>query len=47
MPDESIKSPTTSDKILNPLLDYVSTKATVKFNEDCLKQEKSHLLMEK
>ena len=38
--DESIKPPTTSDKMLNPSLDYVGTKARVKFNGDCLKQEK-------
>ena len=38
--DESIKPPTTSNKLLNPLLDSVGTKARVKFNGDCLKQEK-------
>ena len=37
---ESIKPPTTSNKILNPSVDYVGTKARVKFNGDCLKQEK-------
>ena len=37
--DESIK-PTTSNKVLNPSLDYVGTKIRVKFNGDCLKQEK-------
>ena len=40
MSDESIKAPTTSNKILNPSLDYVGTKIRVKFNGDCLKQEK-------
>ena len=40
MSDESIKPPTTSNKILNPSLDFVGTKARVKFNGDCLKQEK-------
>ena len=40
MSDESIKSPTTSNKILNPSLYYVGTKIRVKFNGDCLKQEK-------
>ena len=40
MSDESIKSPTTSNKMLNPSIDYVGTKARVKFNGDCLKQEK-------
>ena len=29
-----------SDKMLNSLLDYVDTKARVKFNGDCLKQDK-------
>ena len=38
--DESIKPPTTSNKMLNPSLDFVGTKARVKFNGDCLKQEK-------
>ena len=38
--DESIKLPSTSNKMLNSSLDYVGTKAIVKFNEDCLKQEK-------
>ena len=38
--DESIKSPSTSNKMLNPSLDYVGTKIRVKFKEDCLKQEK-------
>ena len=38
--DESIKPSTTPNKILNPSLDYVSTKARVRFSGDCLKQEK-------
>ena len=38
--NESIKPPTTSNKMLNPSLDFVGTKARVKFNGDCLKQEK-------
>ena len=38
--DESIKPPTTSNKMLNPSLDFVGTKARVKFNGDCLKQDK-------
>ena len=38
--NESIKAPTTSNKILNPTLNFVSTKIRVKFNGDCLKQEK-------
>ena len=39
LPDESIKPPTTNNKMLNPSLDFVNTKARVKFREDCLKQE--------
>ena len=38
--DESIKHPSTSNKIFNRSLDFVGTKARVKFSEDCLKQEK-------
>ena len=37
---ESIKPPTTSNKLLNPSLDFVGTKSRVKFSGDCLKQEK-------
>ena len=40
MSDESIKPPTTSNKMLNPSLDFVGTKLRVKFNGDCLKQGK-------
>ena len=32
--DESIKAPTTSNKMLNPSVDCVGTKARVKFNGD-------------
>ena len=38
--DESIKSPTPSNKMFNPSLNYVGTKARVKLHGDCLKQEK-------
>ena len=38
--DKSIKLPSTSNKMFNPSADYVGTKARVKFNGDCLKQEK-------
>ena len=38
--DGSIKPPSTSNKILNPLLDHVGTKVRVKFNGDCLEEEK-------
>ena len=40
MPDEIIKPPTTSNKLLNSSLDFVGTKARVRFNGDCLKEEK-------
>ena len=33
--DERIKSPTTSNKMLNPLVGYVGTKTRVKCNGDC------------
>ena len=38
--DKSIKTPTASNKILNPSQHYVGTKARIKFIRDCLKQEK-------
>ena len=38
--NQSIKPPTTSNKMFNPLVDYVGTKAKVNFNGHCLKQEK-------
>ena len=44
---ECIKPPSTSNKKLNPSVDYVGTKTRVKFNGDCLKQKKLHLTMEK
>ena len=40
MSDESIKPPSTSNKMLNPSVNYVGTKARAKFNGDCLKQDK-------
>ena len=40
MSDESIKPPSTSTNILNPLLNYVGTKIRVELNESCLKQDK-------
>ena len=39
MSDESIKPSSTSNKILNPSLNYVGTKVRVKFWGACLKQE--------
>ena len=38
--DESITPPSTSNKMLNPSENYVGTRARVKCNGDCLKQEK-------
>ena len=37
--NEIIKTPSTSNDFLNPLLDYVSTKIRVKFNGSYLKQD--------
>ena len=41
MSDESIKSPSTFNNILNSLLDYVGNKLSVEFKGSCLKQDKS------
>ena len=38
--DESIKPPTTPNKMIDPSLDYADTKTRVKFNGNCLKREK-------
>ena len=38
--DESIKSPSAPNNILDLSLDYLDTKIRVKFNESCLKQGK-------
>ena len=38
--DESIKPPSTTNNILNTLLDYVGTKTIVEFNGNCLKQDR-------
>ena len=43
MSDESIKPPSTSNKMLNLSVNYVGTKAGVEFNGDCLKQDKFSL----
>ena len=40
MSDESIKPLATSNKILYHSVNYVGTKARVKFNGGCLKQDK-------
>ena len=39
--NESIKTPSTSNNFLNPLLDYINTKTRVKFSRSCLKQDKA------
>ena len=38
--NQSVKAPTTTNKILNPSLDYVGSEIRVKFGGDCLKQER-------
>ena len=38
--DESIKLPTTSDNSLAPSLSYIGVKTIVKFEGQCLKQDK-------
>ena len=38
--EESIKSLSTPNEMLNPSVGYVGTKARVEFNGDCLKQDK-------
>ena len=40
MSDETTKPPATDNIMLNPSLDFVGTKARVKFSVDCLKQGK-------
>ena len=40
MSDESIKSPSAPNNILDPSLDYLDSKVRVKFNLSCLKQDK-------
>ena len=40
MSDESTKPPSTSNKMINPSLDYFGTKTRVEFRGDCLKQKK-------
>ena len=37
LPDESIKPPSTSNKMLNPSLNDVGTETSVEFKEDCLR----------
>ena len=40
MSDQSIKAPSTQNKLFNPSLDYVGSRIKVIFNRDCLKQER-------
>ena len=40
MSDESIKPSSASNKMLNLSVDYVAPKARVKFNGNCLKEDK-------
>ena len=40
MSDESIKPPSTTNNIINPLLDYAGTETRIKFKGSCLKQDK-------
>ena len=37
LPDESIKPPSMSNKMLNPSLNNVGTETRVEFKEDCLR----------
>ena len=39
--NQSIKTPSTSNNLLNPLLDYVNAKIKVKFGGSCLKRDKA------
>ena len=41
MSNEGIKTPSTSNSFLKPLLDYVGTKIRVKFSGSCVKQDKA------
>ena len=45
--DESVKPPSTTNNILNPLLDYVGTKTRIEFKGSCLNKIKFHLIMDK
>ena len=43
MSEESTSPHSTSNKMLNPSLNYVGTKIRVKLNGDCLKQKKNFI----
>ena len=47
MSDEVTKPPTIPDNSLAPSLDYMNTKASVKFNGTCLKEDKITFTHEK
>ena len=40
MSNESIKPPSTSDKMINPSINVAGTKAILEFKRHCLKQGK-------
>ena len=44
--DESIKPPSTTNNILNPLLGYVGAKTKVEFKRSCSKQDKVYPTLE-
>ena len=44
--NESIKPPSTTNNILNPLLGYVGAKTKVEFKRSCLKQDKVYPTLE-
>ena len=46
MSDESIKLPSTTNNILNPLLGYVGAKTKVEFKRSCSKQDKVYPTLE-
>ena len=45
--DENITPSSASHNFLNPLLNYLDTKARIRFNGSCLKLDKLHTLTEK
>ena len=47
MSDEVIKPSTIPDNSLAPSLNYINTKASVKFNGSCLKEDKITFTHEK
>ena len=43
--EETVKPPATSDNNLGPRMDFSGTKIQVKFDGNCLKQEKISLII--